>query len=299
LLSLDEANIAMVLRHEREHRAAGDQRLLIASTVLTALVPWNLGLWWQMRRLRLAVEMDCDARVLRADPRVDRYGSLLLAIAQHPRAALHGAATLTESTSDLERRIDAMTMKRPTAPRLVAAAFAVAALALAFVACELPSPEVPMDPATAAKAPANDYFEFQLDSPAKLEASSSTPTYPAQLRAANIGGTVMAKFVADTDGRVDMTTIEIMKSDHDLFTHSVRQWLTSVRLTPARVGGRRVRQVISMPFVFSLDGTRTDAALIRSADAMVLKSRGKSALGRTNAAAIVSGASPAPPRVRR
>src|SRR5262249_58279568 len=27
-------------------------------------LPWNVALWWQRSRLRLAVEMDCDARVL-------------------------------------------------------------------------------------------------------------------------------------------------------------------------------------------------------------------------------------------
>ena len=28
------------------------------------LMPWNLPLWWQWRRLRFAIEVDCDARVL-------------------------------------------------------------------------------------------------------------------------------------------------------------------------------------------------------------------------------------------
>src|SRR5437773_606751 len=51
LLSLDPMQMSLVLRHEREHRAAGDPALLIAATLLRALVPWNPAIWWQMRRL--------------------------------------------------------------------------------------------------------------------------------------------------------------------------------------------------------------------------------------------------------
>jgi TonB family protein len=255
LLSLDEAHIAMVLRHEREHRTAGDPRLLVAATVMTALIPWNPALWWQMRRLRLAVEMDCDARVLRADPRIDRYGSLLLAIAQHPRTALYAAATLTESTSNLERRIDAMTRKPSSAPRITAAALGGLAVAAVFAACMTPAPDViagPTDGQQATKAANNPLFEFQAKPSAKQAPGNSPPVYPNQLRAAGIGGVVLAKFVVDTSGRVDMRTFEIIKSDHDLFTNSVRQSLPDMRFVPAELGGRRVKQLVQMPFIFAL-----------------------------------------------
>jgi TonB family protein len=254
LLSLDEAHIAMVLRHEREHRTAGDPRLLIAATVLTALIPWNPALWWQMRRLRLAVEMDCDARVLRADPRIDRYGSLLLAIAQHPRTALYAAATLTESTSNLERRIDAMTRTPSSAPRITAAALGALAVAAVFAACMTPAPDVIAGPVDrqAAKTAANPMFEFEVAKPATPDSGNAPVKYPNQLRAAGIGGVVIAKFVVDTNGRADMKTVEIVKSDHDLFANSVRQSLVVMRFVPAEAGGRRVKQLMQMPFVFAL-----------------------------------------------
>jgi TonB family protein len=147
LLSFDAQQVSTVVRHEREHASAGDPALLLAGSVMTALLPWNVALFWQVRRLRLAVEMDCDARVLRADPRVDRYASLLLAVAQHPRTSLFAAATLTESTSNLERRIEAMTAKHPRSPRIMRAAFGAVSVAAIFAACVAPAPDVVAAPA--------------------------------------------------------------------------------------------------------------------------------------------------------
>ena len=108
-LALDQPLRELVLQHEQEHRRARDPFLLVASALLRALMPWNLVLWWHARRLRLAIELDCDARVLRAYPNADRYGLLLLAIAQR-RSALGAPLTpaLSEPVSHLERRITAM-----------------------------------------------------------------------------------------------------------------------------------------------------------------------------------------------
>ena len=77
-LELEPSLRELMLAHEREHVRAGDPRLLAAAGLLLVLMPWNPGLWWQWRRLRLAVEMDCDARVLRGNPDRARYGNLLL-----------------------------------------------------------------------------------------------------------------------------------------------------------------------------------------------------------------------------
>src|SRR6202050_4725322 len=55
---------AVVLAHEQEHIAARDPALLLLGLILVAISPWNLPLWWQLRRLRFAIEGDCDARAL-------------------------------------------------------------------------------------------------------------------------------------------------------------------------------------------------------------------------------------------
>ncbi|MEO5568499.1 MAG: TonB family protein [Gemmatimonadaceae bacterium] len=95
-------------------------------------------------------------------------------------------------------------------------------------------------------------FDFQVEKPAAANPSNQPPTYPNQLRAANIEGQVVAKFVVDTTGRADMRTFEIIKSDHDAFTAAVRNSLPGMRFFPAEVGGRKVKQLVQMPFMFSL-----------------------------------------------
>jgi protein TonB len=95
-------------------------------------------------------------------------------------------------------------------------------------------------------------FDFQVEKPAAANPSNQPPVYPNNLRAANIEGQVIAKFVVDTTGRADMKTFEVIKSDHELFTAAVRNALPNMRFFPAEVGGRKVKQLVQMPFQFSL-----------------------------------------------
>src|SRR5262249_27815856 len=52
----------LVIAHERSHLEANDAQLVTVALGLLVCMPWNLPLWWQLRRLRLAIEIDCDAR---------------------------------------------------------------------------------------------------------------------------------------------------------------------------------------------------------------------------------------------
>lgn len=111
ILDLDAPLRALVLGHEVEHVRARDPLLLAFGFLCTILVPWQAWLWFQLRRLRLAVETDCDARVLSRFPDVRRYGSLLLFVGQRaafpgPAPALAGVLSLE---SHLARRITMMT----------------------------------------------------------------------------------------------------------------------------------------------------------------------------------------------
>ncbi|HKN58091.1 MAG TPA: M56 family metallopeptidase [Gemmatimonadaceae bacterium] len=82
VLALPGMQRQYVLRHEEEHRRAHDARLLFVASLPLILMPWNLALWWQLRRLCLAVEMDCDNRVVAALGDANAYGELLLKVAQ-------------------------------------------------------------------------------------------------------------------------------------------------------------------------------------------------------------------------
>ena len=77
-----------------------------------SLMPWNLALWWQLRRLRLAVEMDCDNRVVSALGDANAYGELLFKVAQ---AASRGPRLQPAflGAGMLERRLTALVAPTP------------------------------------------------------------------------------------------------------------------------------------------------------------------------------------------
>ena len=106
--SMPAEELELVLRHEEEHVRAGDTRLLTAALVTACLVPWNPLTWWQLRRLRHAVEVDCDRRVLRGGAPAVRYGELLLRVGLHGRMRVIPAPAIAGSRSSLERRLTAM-----------------------------------------------------------------------------------------------------------------------------------------------------------------------------------------------
>jgi beta-lactamase regulating signal transducer with metallopeptidase domain len=100
---------ALILRHEREHLAAGDALLLGGAMLPLVLMPWNLPLWWLHRRLRNAIEIDCDSRVLVSGADVRAYGEVLLRTAAHAAPRPFVSPALVDHTSHLEERILAMT----------------------------------------------------------------------------------------------------------------------------------------------------------------------------------------------
>ncbi len=126
---------ALILRHEREHVAAGDAWLLFLGTLAVAFMPWNPALWWQHRRLRLGTEIDCDARVLLHGASRRAYGAVLLSTAGAPLSIL--APAWGEAKSHLERRIIAMTMRQTTHPALRSAILGIAALCTGAAACDV------------------------------------------------------------------------------------------------------------------------------------------------------------------
>ena len=111
-LAREESRLtALVLKHEREHLAARDQLLLLGAVLSVAAMPWNPALWWQLRRLRAAIEVDCDARVLRDGTDPLNYSEALFSVREKSAGAPLGAIALTEPVSELERRIRIMMEK--------------------------------------------------------------------------------------------------------------------------------------------------------------------------------------------
>ena len=142
-LELSAEQRALMLEHERQHVRARDPLVLHAAALFVLLMPWNVAAWWVYRRLRLAVELDCDARVLAGGRDPGSYGTLLLEVCSRrarPGALL--APALLARTSSLATRILAMQPKRGRFPRARVAFGAAFGCAVMVVACEVPTPEM-------------------------------------------------------------------------------------------------------------------------------------------------------------
>ncbi len=133
LMDAPAAMRSTVVAHELEHIAARDQAWIVAAQLVTILLPWNLPLWWFVRRLRAAIEIDCDSRVLRRGTDPAQYADVLLAVGQHGPASAYVAVTLIEPVTQLERRIRIMLNKPRSAS--VARVSTATALATGLAAC--------------------------------------------------------------------------------------------------------------------------------------------------------------------
>ena len=140
VLRLDPAARDAIVRHEEEHARARDHLTLLCGGLVAAAFPWSPAIWWMCRRLRAAVELDCDARVLASGIGVANYGEVLLEAGSRSRRWWGFAPAMGHPESLLERRLKTMSEKqeRPGVARAIALA-GVAAGAL-VAACDIPVP---------------------------------------------------------------------------------------------------------------------------------------------------------------
>lgn len=94
-----------VVCHEEQHRRAHDVATLFVASTALIFAPWNIALWWQLRRLSLAVELDCDRRVVKALGNAAAYGELLLKVAEASSRGPRLRPGLIGGTAMLERRL--------------------------------------------------------------------------------------------------------------------------------------------------------------------------------------------------
>jgi TonB family protein len=92
----------------------------------------------------------------------------------------------------------------------------------------------------------------QVEKQVSLIAESASARYPEVLRIAGVEGRVVARFVVDEEGRVEEGTVKLVVSDNPLFDEAVRSALARMRFAPAQIAGKKVQQLVEMPFVFAL-----------------------------------------------
>lgn len=141
---LGERELEMVVLHEREHVRARDPALLAVGLLLASISPWNPAVWWSLARLRLAVEGDCDRRVLARGTSARSYARLLLTVAAGCRRTPDPAPALIRGGhSAIERRL--MMIKTATRKPRIRASILTAAtgVGLFALACDTPIPQSP------------------------------------------------------------------------------------------------------------------------------------------------------------
>ena len=139
VLALPGMQRQYVVRHEEEHRRAHDAHLIFFASLPILLMPWNLAMWWQIRRLCLAVEMDCDNRVVAALGDAPAYGELLLTVAQAASRGPRLQPAFLGGMGSLERRLTALVAPAPLR-RVQRFMLPALAIGLLFLVAWMPHP---------------------------------------------------------------------------------------------------------------------------------------------------------------
>lgn len=95
------------------------------------------------------------------------------------------------------------------------------------------------------------YTSDQVDNPAVLTQGTVAPIYPDSLWGSGIGGRVVAEFIVDPQGLIEPGSLRIVSATHPYFVTSVKAALGSAVFRAAMLGGKAVRQIVQVPFLFS------------------------------------------------
>ncbi len=137
---LPSHELEIILRHEEEHVRSRDTLVLAIGMLAIAVCPWNPVVWWQARRMKAAVELDCDRRVLREGISPSQYGNLLVALGSRGRIGSLVVPSMAGSTSLLERRLTIMNKAQDRTSVSGVLVTMAMALMLVVVACTTDAP---------------------------------------------------------------------------------------------------------------------------------------------------------------
>src|SRR5688572_8999350 len=223
----------LIVLHESEHIRARDQLQLLLAIIATVVMPWNPLIWIHARRLRFAIEADCDQRVLAAVPDRERYASLLVNVGAKQMGLLLTPA-LAEHRNGLERRLHMLATKL-IQNRWKAAGMMATGIVLTMVACEsrLPQDVAQEQETRLDERPILDEqaaVRELLPTPREGDSVSGAPRimidrlqpmqrvgrnilneeYPPLLRKAGIEGTIALRLHVTNGGEADQ--VEVVKS---------------------------------------------------------------------------------------
>lgn len=256
----------LVLVHEEEHLRARDVELRFLALLALTAFPWNPALWFQCRRLGLALEMDCDRRVLARMPHRRRmYGDLLLDVGARPSGLgkLAAGAAISEPRSFVERRIRGLLRRSPQVRLAQAALLAFAAVFVAGLAIIAPgvsrdsAEPTSVEPVPAEQVgpvPAEPSFTPYTSAPRIVNAAEVQKVlaqeYPPLLRDAGIGGTVVVHLYVDVTGNPVNVLLD-RSSGHAALDKAALRAAKSFNFSPAKNREETVPAWIRLPITFS------------------------------------------------
>ena len=257
----------VILRHEAAHVEARDPILLGIACALVAVMPWNPALWMILARIRLAIELDCDARVLRAGVSPRSYGTLLVDVAERASPVRFAATALADDASHLHQRILAMQSRRFNHPILRGASAALVGLAALLAACEARMPtsaEVEQMDAQSAESHAKSLGMVRVDSgivwsvdgvkTAEADAKAITPDRIAKIEV-SYGRVYIITKAHQTLGAANKADSFRVKFDASAAEHRAKQV-------------REIQEATSHASapILIIDGVRSDPAVLKTID---------------------------------
>jgi TonB family protein len=114
----------------------------------------------------------------------------------------------------------------------------------------------PSPPSTPVFAPEHEqdsvFTELEVDSAVVRSQLSAAPAYPLDLLAKHVEGMVVVRYVVDTTGFADTVSFTVVRATDPGFTRAVRDVLPFMRFSPAKIGTKKVRQLVEQPFTFKI-----------------------------------------------
>lgn len=98
----------------------------------------------------------------------------------------------------------------------------------------------------------NAMSTVEVDSIAVFDATSAAPEYPETMALRRIEGAAVLRFVIDSTGLIDMTTVRVMSATHSAFARAVLQTMPKMKFRPASIAGRPVRLLVEQMFSFKI-----------------------------------------------
>jgi beta-lactamase regulating signal transducer with metallopeptidase domain len=220
-----------VMAHEQSHLNARDPLLVATALTLLVATPWIPLLWWQFHRLRCAIEVDCDARVLGDDGNLRDYCETLIQVGQNQSGYVGAVTAMSESRSFLERRIRIMLSKPQKWARASAVALIGISLGMAAFATQVTPPAAQGAISKADVAVSPDLLDAYVGSYEISDLSLVTVARKGDgLTVSPIGqmtaqGTIDAPAISDTVFAVppvDATTEFVKGADHQVKSMIIR-----------------------------------------------------------------------------